>query len=163
MRDDELIGRLREVRQLRQRRAEETVVRKKAELEEATARKGAAAAAVAAQLHRAAEAEQAALEALMSKPAASLADMYTIQGRPGRARREVELLREAEREAAANEAARLSELSTAQRELNHCHKATIKLGHLVDKADARKVRRAAVLAEATEEETHRLGPRWPEL
>lgn len=151
MSGSEMLVRLRDLRRLRERRAEERLARSRAAAQEATRRSGEAAAAAEAQRHEAAAEEYALLEALKGRPV-SLLDLDRVQAFAEAAAQEQAKLADQEERAREHERGRARELKRARQARLSRARAAAKLVAALERDTAGSARRRTALAELAEEE-----------
>lgn len=153
MKDHDVIVRLRDLRRLREQRANETVVRRQTAAKRAAALTEQASDAIAAHREQTAEKERAAFGSLVGK-SVTAASLHRIQAQFEKAAEEAARLRENERTASAAEDERKAELSDARVVHRKRVKAVMKLDGLLEQQMTRTARRRMALAELSDEEDH---------
>jgi hypothetical protein len=151
MKDHDMIVRLRGLRQLREQRAKETVMRRHTAARRATMLTQEASSAVAAHLKDTAAKERLAFGSLVGQ-AVSPASLHRIQGRFERTAEETARLQENEKTAIAAEKERKVELSDARDTHRKRLKDISKLDRLLEHLTTRTARRRMALAELSDEE-----------
>jgi hypothetical protein len=151
MKDHDMVIRLRDLRQLREQRAKETMMRRQMAAKRAAAVTQEASGAVAAHLEHTAEKERSAFGALVGQ-SVTAASLHRIQRQFEKAAEEAARLRENETTASAAEQERKAELAGARDTHRMRLKAVAKLDGLLERLTTRTARRRMALAELSDEE-----------
>lgn len=153
MKDRDMIARLREVRQLRDQRAEEAVLHRQAVTRRAEMLTQAASKAIMEHRERTAAKERSAFGSLVGQ-SVSIADLHRVRSQSERAAMEAVQLSDNEKAASSEEEERKAELSEARNTHRKYRRAVSKLDRLVDHLEMRTARRRVALAELSDEEDH---------
>lgn len=151
MKAHDMIVRLRAIRQLREERAGEVVLRRQGAAKRAAMLTEQASAAVAAHVEQVAEDERSAHASLVGQ-SVSPANLYLVQGRFEKAADETAALRDRQTRAAAEEEQRRTELSGARATHRDRRQAVAKLDGLMEQTKKRAAARQVALAELADEE-----------
>ncbi|TWG99543.1 type III secretion system (T3SS) protein YscO [Mesorhizobium sp. J18] len=151
MDDREMIARLRDLRSLREQRAQEKVIRQHATLQRAEKKRQEAVRATETHVQETVAAEQTEFGALLGQ-AVDVQDIHRLQGRFQKAAADFELLRKAEEQAAAAEQDCQGKLTKARGEHRSRMRAVAKLDVLLERLAARSLPRQALLEESRDEE-----------
>jgi hypothetical protein len=149
-----VIARLREIRQLRDQRAEEAVLHHQAATRKAEMLTQAASKAIVEQREQTAGKERSAFGSLVGQ-SVSIADLHRVRSQCEKAAMEAVQLCESEKAACSEEEERKAELSEARKTHRIHLKAVSKLDRLADHLEMRTVRRRVALEELSDEEGHR--------
>lgn len=151
MDDRETIARLRDLRSLREQRAQEKVTRRYGTLKRAQKKREEALQATQKHVQETAVAEQSEFGSLPGQ-AIDVHAIHRLQGRFQKAARDLELLRKAEEQAAAAEQDCQAKLSKARGEHRSRMRAVAKLDVLLERLSSRHLPRQALIEESRDEE-----------
>ncbi|MCT7376833.1 type III secretion system stalk subunit SctO [Chelativorans salis] len=152
MKERETIVRLRDLRRLRERGANETVFRRHAALNEAKWEVEKAAHTTERHLQEAAAAEQSEFESLVGQPV-DVRRMHQLEGQFQKGTADLARLRDVELQAAATARERKDQLARAREDHNRHMRAVTKLDGLLDRLSSRSIGGWARCEEFEEEET----------